>query len=234
MSLISASGGTPAGTSSVVLRSTTPTGVETGAETPPTASPNAASSRGSGAARPDVRSTRAIVVSIGERPSFLASAMKSFAARSGTRSSSALALAARSPASADSRLLICGATSFTGLRPPSWISIALIAWKPNGVRTGSGDISPFFNAKSACSNCGTISPLPTRPRSPPRGAVAGSSEISCASLPKSAPAFARRMTSAILARALSSPSLPPVSGTRTRTWEARTWRGVSNSRRCSL
>ena len=43
------------------------------------------------------------------------------------------------------------------------------------MRTGSGEISPFFNANSACSNWGTISPLPTSPRSPPRGAVPESS-----------------------------------------------------------
>src|SRR2546426_341655 len=86
-----------------------------------------------------------------------------------------------------------------------------MAWYPNGVRTGSGDTSPFFSSKTACSKAGTISPLPTSPRSPPLSFVPGSSDTSRASLAKSSPALARRMTSAIFAFALSSASLPPVS-----------------------
>src|SRR5439155_1698200 len=115
---------------------------------------------------------------------------------------------------------IGAAASFSGFLPPARTSSTLTAWKPKGVRTGSGEISPFFNAKRPCSNCGTISPGRTQPRSPPFGAEPGSSEASRASLAKSSPAFARRMTSVILALALSSPSLPPVSGTRASTCAA--------------
>ncbi len=79
-----------------------------------------------------------------------------------------------------------------------------------------------------------MSPCLTQSRSPPRSLEPGSSETSRASLAKSSPAFARRMTSAILARALSSASLPPVSPTRARMWLALTWRGVSNSLACSV
>ena len=144
---------------------TSPTGVETGADTPPTASANAVSSRASGAASPDVRSTRAMVVSIGCSPSFFASAMKSDAAWSGGRSSSAFALGHAIPRlGRQAGRGSAAATSFRGLRPPSWMSTTLIAWKPNGVRTGSGVTSPFFSAKSAFSNSGTISPLPTQPQ----------------------------------------------------------------------
>ena len=159
--------------------------------------------------------------------------MKSFAAKSFGRISSARAVITFSAASASSLARICAATSFSGFLPASRTSRTLIAWKPNDVRTGSGEIAPFFNAKSACSNGGTISPRRTQPRSPPFGAEPGSSELSLASLAKSPPAFARRMTSATLARALSSPSLPPASGTRTSTWEARARRGSSNSVACS-
>ena len=98
LSRISASGGTPAGMTAVVLRITSPTGVDTGADTPPTVSANAASSSGSGAARAAVRSRRAMVVSTARNPSFWASALKSAAAWSGGRICSAFALAAPSPA----------------------------------------------------------------------------------------------------------------------------------------
>ncbi len=126
---------------------------------------------------------------------------------------------------------IWGATSFTGFRPPSRISSTRITWKPNWVRTGAGATWPCLSAKAASSNCETTWPLVIQPRSPPRAAVPGSSEDSFASFPKSSPALARRIRSAAFARALSSPSLPPVSGTRISTWAACTWCGVSNSAR---
>ena len=140
--------------------------------------------------------------------------MKSPAFSSGGRTSSALARAAFSPPSAASRSRIWAATSLSGLREAGRISSACTAWKPNGVRTGSALISPFFSAKSACSNWGTMSPLLTQPRSPPLSLEPGSSDISRASLPRSSPALARLIASATFARARSSASLPPVSPTR--------------------
>src|SRR5207253_6691548 len=68
----------------------------------------------------------------------------------------------------------------------------------------------------------------------PCPAVAVSSEISLASLPKSSPAFTRRMASAILALDLFSASLPPVGGTRTRMCAVLSRFGRSNSAPCSL
>src|SRR5262249_50545098 len=77
-------------------------------------------------------------------------------------------------------------------------------------------------------------PGPTKPRSPPCTALALSSATSRASLPKSSPARARLITSATLAFAALSASLPPTGGTRTSTWATRRRRGSSNSEPCSL
>src|SRR2546428_32992 len=226
-SLISVSAGTPAGIVSTALSSTSPAAVFTGGDTPPGVRLKAASSSGLGA--PAKRPVRATLDSEAARPSSFACPVKSFAAKSFGRISSARAVITFSAASASSLARICAATYFSRFLPGSRTSRILIAWKPNGVRTGSGEISPFFNAKSARSNCGIISPRRTQPRSPPLGAEPGSSELSLASLAKSPPAFARRMTSATLARALSSASLPPASGTRASTCETRARRGSSNS-----
>src|SRR5207244_1678075 len=208
-SLISASAGTPAGIVSTALSSTSPAAVFTGGDTPPGVRLKAASSSGLGPPPPAKRPVRATLDSEAARPSSFACPVKSFAASSFGRISAARAVITFSAASASSLARICAATSFSGFLPASRTSRTLIAWKPNGVRTGSGEIAPFFNAKSACSNCGTISPRRTQPRSPPFGADPGPSKWSLPVLPNRRPPSARRMPSPPLAVAFPSPSFPP-------------------------
>ena len=124
-SRISASGGTPAGNASVTFSTTQPAGVFTGAVTPPSASANAASSSES-PVKPGGFGVLAIVVSMGDRPSDLAWAMKSLAAARPGRISSALALAAFSAFSAARRSRIEAATSLRGCRAPSFTSKTLM------------------------------------------------------------------------------------------------------------
>jgi len=175
-----------------------------------------------------------MVVSIGARPSFFASAMKSAAARSGGLTCAALSCAARSAASVCRRSRICAATSLRGFFAASRISVTLITWNPAGDRTGSADSSPFFNANAARSKSGSVCPPATQPSSPPLGAEPGSSEFSRATFAKSSPPLTRLRSSAALTRARSSASLPPVSGMRTRMCATWTSRGTSKSFACSV
>ena len=126
-SLMSASGGTPAGNCSTTFRITTPAGVFTGGDTPPIAIPNATSCTPSVRSRPLNPLARLMIDSRDSTPSRLASAAKSLAAWSAGRISPAFAIADFSIASVISFTRIWGATSFIGFRPPSRMSSTLIA-----------------------------------------------------------------------------------------------------------
>ena len=80
----------------------------------------------------------------------------------------------------------------------------------------------------ALSTSGTSSPAAIRPRSPPRLAVEGSSDVSFATWAKSAPPRIRASVVSARALAWSSAALPPTAGTLIRMCETLVRAGCSN------